>query len=261
MLSFFVRSVVVAALPTVFVSGLLAGCPKTTLVGEPCGPDDEAGPCEGTQKLRCNGRFYEIQAPCHFDCLEELPLVPHEQETIAQDTTWACGAGAHVVTGTVIVGAGATLTIEPGASVRIDPSSRIDVDADGRVVVDATAGAPVTVTSNNGEAAGFGSSTSGGLNVPATEAPALGSILKHLIVERGIHGLGIFGLSSTTVPPLVQDCTFRDNQNFGIKVACAEADAPVPDFAASCADAGADARVCGNQFFGNGVDEVSSCAE
>ena len=202
----------------VVVAFLLSACPKGSLIGEPC-PEPGEELCEGPVKVRCDGQVFIALAPCHSDCLEAGTTVAHEQENIASDTTWACLDGAHVVTGIVTVAPGATLTIEPGSSLRIDPSSRIDVDPAGRVVVDASAAAPVVITSNNGQRAGFGSqSGSGGLNVFATDGDP--SILRHLIIERGIHGLGVFGLSSTKTAPIVENCTFRDNENFGIKITC-----------------------------------------
>jgi hypothetical protein len=250
----------VAAAVLVFsVCSLGGGCPRTSLIGAPCAdPDDKLEVCEARSLLRCNGQVYELAAPCVATCPapdDIEPLIAHEQETITTDTTWACEDGAHVVTGVVNVGPGATLTIEPGTSVRVDPSSRIDVDIDGRFVVDASAFAPVVMTSNNGQSAGFGSATSGGVNVFAAEGEP--SILRHFIVERGIQGLGVLGLSSTTTPPVIQNSTFRDNENFGIKVGCDEEDFVVPDFEAACTGEG-DAP-CGNNFFENGAGKVSAC--
>jgi hypothetical protein len=122
------------------------------------------------------------------------------------------------------------------------------VDPEGRIVVDATSGAPVLVTSNNGQQAGFGAPGTGGINVFAAAGGLEPSLLRHVIVERGYNGLGVFGLSATAVPPTVENSTLRDNQDFGIVLGCDELDAPVPDFAAA-----------GNQFFENGEGDVAAC--
>lgn len=246
--SFFACACFVVALPA---------CPRTSLVGEACGADDEQRPCEGRQQLLCNGQVYVVLAPCSADCPGDEVIIAHEQEQIGSDDTWTCEEGIHLVTGTVSVGPGATLTIAPGSAIRIDPASHVDVDRDARVVVDAPPEAPVIITSNNGELGGFGSSTSGGLNLFASEGDP--SILRNLIVERGIHGIGVFGLSSTTNTPIIQTSTFRDNQNFGIKVTCDENDFVVPDFAVECADVADDNAPCGNQFFENAAGAVSAC--
>ena len=239
-------SLFVKVVASIVVTSVLSGCPSNSLLGEPC-PEPGAELCEGPSKIRCDGQVFVESAPCHFDCLDRATTVAHEQEFIDNDTTWTCLEGAHVVTGTVNVAAGATLTIEPGSSVRIDPSSRIDVDPAGRIVVDAPPAAAVVITSNNGQAGGFGSTASGGLNVFATDGEP--SVLRHLIIERGIQGLGISGLSPTKTPPIVEDCTFRDNTNFGIKIACEGAPPfAIPDFEGD-----------GNQFFENGEGAVSAC--
>jgi hypothetical protein len=211
------------------------GCPRSTLVGAPCEVAGEEV-CEDLQKLRCDGRQYIILAPCHADCAPG-PGVTHEQGEIT-----------HLVRGVVTVAPGATLTIEPGSEVRLEPSSHVDIDVDARVVIDATAGGPVLFTSNNELEGGFATAATGGLNVFATSSVEP-SIIRSLIVERGQNGLGVFGLSATATPPIVERSTFRDNSGFGIRLSCDAVDSPVPDFDAA-----------GNLFFGNGGGDVSTCS-
>lgn len=236
-------SLVVAAFAT---SAFVAACGPKSLIGQPC---DTAGEelCEGTQRVRCDGTRYALLAPCFHECVE-AEGVTHEQGELTADETWTCAEGPHVVNGNVTVGPGATLTIEPGAQLRLTPSSTLNVDPDGRIVVDATAGGPVLVTSDNGQQAGFAAAGSGGINVFAVAAGVEPSILRHVIVERGRNGLGVFGLSATSVPPIVENCTLRDNEGLGIIIGCDETDAPVPDFVAA-----------GNQFFDNGGGDVGTC--
>lgn len=223
---------------------VVVGCPRATLIGAPC---ETAGEeiCEDTAKLRCDGRQYQLLATCHFDCVVGAGTT-HEQGELTADETWLCAESPHLVRGVVTVGPGATLTIEPGAAVRLEPSSHVDVDVDGRVVIDATPGGPVLFTSNNELAGGFATAATGGLNVFATSGEP--SVIRNLIVERGQNGLGVFGLSGTATPPIVERSTFRDNVGFGIRISCDAVDSPVPDFAAE-----------GNLFFGNG-GEVATCA-
>jgi len=232
------------SLAAIVVSALaVAGCPRATQIGAPC---ETAGEeiCEDTAKLRCDGRQYQLLAPCHAECVTGAGTT-HEQGELTADETWLCAESPHLIRGVVAVGPGATLTIEPGAEVRLEPSSHVDVDVDGRVVIDATPGGPVLFTSNNELAGGFATAATGGLNVFATSGEP--SILRNLIVERGQNGLGVFGLSATATPPVIERCTFRDNVGFGIRVSCDAVDSPVPDFEAD-----------GNLFFGNGGD-VSTC--
>jgi hypothetical protein len=230
---------------------LAAACGRSSLVGTPC---TEAGEelCEDVAKLRCDGTVYALLAPCHHECVEGAGI--EHTVDVAADETWTCADGPHVLTNRVTVAPGATLTIEAGAQLRIDPSFTLDVDEEGRLVADATAGAPILVTANNGQQAGFGTSSQGGVNVFAVPAGREPSVLRHVIIERAFNGLGVSGLSDVATPPVVENCTFRDNDRLGIKVRCDAADAAdpdivVPDFAAA-----------GNQFFENGEGDVGQCA-
>jgi hypothetical protein len=221
------------------------GCEKS-LLGAPC---EETGEevCEDLQKLRCDGRSYQLLAPCHHECAPGTG-VTHEQGTITAPEIWTCADSPHLIRGVVSVAADVTLTIEPGAEVRLEPSSHVDVDPAGRVVIDATAGGPVLFTSNNDLAGGFATAATGGLNVFATSGEP--SVIRNLIVERGQNGLGVFGLSTTATPPIVENSTFRDNVGQGIIISCDATDSPVPDFEAQ-----------GNLFFGNDGGDVGVCSE
>ena len=225
---------------------LVPACPRSTQLGAPC---EQAGDelCEGTQKLRCDGRQYQLLALCHGECVTG-DGVTHEQGEIASSQTWLCTESPHLVRGVIDVVGGAVLTIEPGTIVRLEPSSEVDIADDARVVIDATPGAPVLFTSNNELAGGFATAATGGLNVFATNDEP--SIIRNLIVERGQNGLGVFGLSATATPPVVESSTFRDNTLFGVLISCDAVDSPVPAFEES-----------GNLFFGNGEGDVSTCAD
>jgi hypothetical protein len=235
----------VCTLAALSASSLVVACGPKSVIGQPC---ETAGEeiCEGAQRIRCDGTRYAVLAPCSYECVE-AEGVTHEQGELLADETWTCAEGPHIVNGNVTVGAGATLTIEPGVQLRLTPSSTLNAP-EGRIVIDATAGGPVLVTSDNGQQAGFAASGSGGINVFAAPAGVEPSVLRHVIVERGRNGLGVFGLSATAVPPVVENCTLRDNQGLGIVVGCDEPDAPVPDFVAA-----------GNQFFDNGEGDFGAC--
>lgn len=228
-----------------FVSVVLAACPPPTLVGQHCTEVGEEV-CEADRLLRCDGNYYRVLAECAGQCIEGKAEVAHGGGTLSADETWTCAAGPHLVEGTVTVGDGVTLTIEAGALLRLQPASRIATTSAGRVQSVGSAEAPILLTSKNGLSGGFGAGAEGGLNVFAVETGEA-SVIEHTIIERGIHGLGVFGLSSDADPPVVRNNTLRDNENFGVILSCNEAGAPIPDFAAD-----------GNLFFNNGA-EVSNC--
>lgn len=237
--------------PLVLVGCLFAlvfavtGCPPGSLIGQPCAEVGE-DVCEGDQLLRCDGRFYIVLAPCAGQCIEGKEEIAHEGANLTADETWTCADGPHGVLGTITVADDVTLTIEAGAVLRLQPASRIATMRAGRVESIGTAEAPILFTSANGLSGGFGAGAEGGLNIFAVETGEP-SVVEHTIIERGIHGLGVFGLSSNADPPVVRNNTLRDNENFGILITCDEAAPPIPDFEAD-----------GNQFFSNGGD-VSTC--
>lgn len=224
----------------------LSACPSGSLIGEPCS-DGGKEVCEDTVLIRCDGQVYVKLADCASQCIEGKDPVDHTGGIDANET-WTCAEGPHVVKETMTVGNDATLTIEPGAVVRLVPASRINTLTAGRVVAKGTPNATILVTSDTGEAASFGGLTEGGINVVAVQ-DGEPSHIEHVIIERGIHGLGVFGLSSVATAPTVKNNTFRDNENYGIVLQpCGEADPPIPDFVED-----------GNQFFRNGAGDVSPC--
>jgi hypothetical protein len=226
---------------------VLAACPSGSIIGEPC-TDGGEEVCEGDVLIRCDGQVYVQLAPCANKCIEEKAAVSHDNADVSANETWTCAEGPHVVETTMTVQSGATLTIEAGAIVRIKGGARINTVIDGRIEAKGTSAATILVTSESGEAAGFGGLAEGGLNVFAV-ADGEPSSIEHTIVERGLHGIGIFGLSSDRTPPVIENNTLRDNTNYGIVIdPCGEADPPMPDWAAD-----------GNQFFRNGDGDVSPC--
>ncbi|HEY1101601.1 MAG TPA: hypothetical protein VGF99_21865 [Myxococcota bacterium] len=225
----------------------VGACGPGSLIGQPCTPGTDAlETCEGTARLICNGSYYELLATCDHDCVAG-PGTTHEATELTADETWLCAEGPHLVTGNVTVGEGVTLTIEPGTEVRLQPTTTITAVEGARVEIDAAPGNEVLFTSDNGFSPGFGSAATGGLNVFATSA-AEPSIVRGLIVERGNNGITVSGLSDRVEElPVIERCTLRDNQIFGILVNCETTDTEVPDWAAS------------NTFFENAGGDVSSC--
>ena len=231
--------------PFVVLVALTAGCPPTSLVGQPC-PKAGDEPCEGDALLRCDGNFYVEIAPCANQCVAGKPGVTHDKQTLDADETWACADGPHLVPAAMTVSTGVTLTIEAGAIVKLQSASKIDVPAGARVLSVGDANAPILFTSADGKKSGFGNGSSGGLNVFAVDTGEPSDV-EHTIIERGIHGMGVFAISPTKTPPVVKNNTLRDITNYGILVTCDDAATPIPDFAGD-----------GNQFFNDGGD-VSAC--
>jgi hypothetical protein len=249
------RSLTFLSLVSLALVAPLGGCGKKSLVGQPC---QTAGDTQCDKNgnpdtlVRCDGTFYVPLADCANQCIAAKPPVQHTQQTIDADETWACADGPHEIGAPILVSPNVTLTIESGAMVILQPAAHLDTDPAGRVVAVADANAPILFTSVNKQKGGYGSDSAGGLNIFAVEgAPSQDKLsdIENVILERGVQGLGVLGLSSTATPPIVKDNTLRDNLNFGIIVSCNDAGAQIPDFHGD-----------GNQFFGNG-GEISACGQ
>jgi hypothetical protein len=220
---------------------LLGACAPGSLVGKNC-PELGLEECEGNAPLQCDGRRWVQLGECAGRCVM-TPGTTHDEAEVTADTTWTCAESGHTVTGTLTIAPNTTLTIEPGTTIRVATGGRIVASPEARVVAEGTNLTPILITSDNETRGGFGGLSEGGLNVYVNKT-AEPSVLKNVIVERAIHGLGLFGLEDGEVPPVVEDCTFRDNLNYGILLRTCAGEPPIPDFAAA-----------GNQFFTNGPAE------
>lgn len=237
------RFTFVAPLALPLFALMTTGCPPDTLVGQPC--DEPVDQCEGDKLIRCAGTGFFIElAPCAAECRGDAVVTTHDG-LIEADETWTCLDGPHLVSGQLTVQPDVTLTIEQGTPIRMDPASRLNIDVAARLEANGVIEAPILVTSNTGESAGFGAGSEGGINLFASETGEP-SVLRHTIIERGIHGLGLFGVATDATLPVIEDCTFRDNENFGILLQC-NGEPEVPDFTAN------------NLFFSNGAGDVSEC--
>jgi hypothetical protein len=237
------RSLVVVL--ATLVASFLGACAPGTLVGKNC-TDLGEETCEGTAPLRCDGRRWVQLGVCAGRCAVG-PGTTHDETEITEDTTWTCAESNHVVTGTLTVNAGVVLTIEPGALIRVATGSSLVADQEARIVAEGTNLLPILITADNEVRGGFGGLASGGLNIWVNKT-AEPTVLKNVIVERAIHGLGLFGLEEGEAPPVMEDNTFRDNVNFGILLRACVGEPPIPDFEAD-----------GNLFFTNGEAGVSDC--
>lgn len=216
------------------------------LEGTPC-EDIGAEACEETALFRCNGEEWLKQGDCSWQCLEGA--APNVHTEVGAGEVWSCEDGPHVVSGVLTVPDGQTLTVAAGAEIRIERGGRIDTTASSAVVAEGTEGTPILVTSDDGTGGGFGAMNQGGLNLFARASAADASHLAHVIVERGLHGISVLGLSAENVAPVLEGCTFRDNEGWGVLVRGCQGEVSIPDYEGSF----------DNRFFENGEGAVSSC--
>lgn len=154
---------------------------------------------------------------------------------IVKDAVWSASSSPYVVTASIVVRAGATLTIEPGVTVEFAAGSGLAVgelqQGQGTLVARGTAAAPITFTSTSVHRAGWWAGiafTDDAVSavVDGSGAYVSGSILEHCVVEDAgavPFGSGGIAISTTNSSPYLGHCEVRDIQGTGISVICAEA--------------------------------------
>jgi hypothetical protein len=204
--------------------------------------------CEGNVELRCSSVWTRI-ADCSHECViatAETAPTTHDEGILTANETWTCEGSPHILTGPIEVGPGVELTITPGARLQLDETGAILVGREGRLVADGSAGSSILVTPSTGLVGGFGRDRQGGIALQAIETGEP-SVLKNIIVERGQHGVSVGNVGDRTTAPVIEAATFRDNQQWGILLACSGTPEQLPTYQTD------------NQFFSNGDGDVSGC--
>lgn len=143
---------------------------------------------------------------CSFAFAQGIPQVAGPVKTgptyvsgnITSDTTWTRLGSPYIVTGTVTVNPGITLTIQPGVEVKFDGFYKIQVN--GTLNAQGSAGNLITFTSNR--------------PIPAPQdwdhiyfAPtSTNNLIKYVKIEYSKYGFYIDGVS-----PAVESCTIEKN--------------------------------------------------
>lgn len=127
---------------------------------------------------------------------------------VLTDTTWTLAGSPYLMTSTVVITTGVTLTIEPGVIVKGRAGSELRVE--GRLVADADASLPITFTSELDS----GAHQWGGLLVAG---PASSARLRNCTIRYGAGGnsIGVFSnlaiRNSAGGEVIVGDCTVRNS--------------------------------------------------
>lgn len=163
---------------------------------------------------------------------------------IKTDTTWLASSGPYLVSESVIVSSGATLTIEAGTVVKFAKGAEMKIGdkTPGKLVVNGKAAAPVMFTSDSGDAAsGYwkgitarfkGSSvtmqsamiTGGGNNEKSSPdsqrfalsiGPEIGCKLEKVTIQNCTRGIEL----DTEIEAVVKECTIKDCEKEAVSVA------------------------------------------
>ena len=138
---------------------------------------------------------------------------------IFSDTTWAVAGSPYIVTGSVLVDSGVTLTIEPGVTVKFNSGMSFQID--GALMARGAETDKITFTTNSGgDYWGYilftDSSTDATYDTSGNYTGS--SILEHCIVEyAGVVNVGNNGsIRLNNAHPLINSCTIRNNVTSGI---------------------------------------------
>jgi len=155
---------------------------------------------------------------------------------ISTDIVWDQAGSPYLVTASIIIGNGATLTIESNVVVKISPRLSIIVgsesDGEGTLIAEGQPGKPVTFTSSAASPGGgdwshihFSEYAKGAVistlydeyGQPQTPEYDSGCKLEHVIVEYGgYEDFAVVFVEGTRV--YLNNCEIRNNSAFGLKV-------------------------------------------
>lgn len=153
---------------------------------------------------------------------------------ITSDTTWTAGGSPYVVTSSILIGNGATLTIQPGVTVQMGSGLGISVGftglGAGTLIARGTAQSPILFTSSAKMAGAWGyirfTSSAVSATLGANSSYASGSILEYCTIEfGGDKAMGAVELQKSA--PYLHACTIRDSAANGI-YASGDSGVPAP---------------------------------
>ncbi len=140
---------------------------------------------------------------------------------VSADTTWTAANSPYVVTGSVIVNSGVTLTVEPGVTVKLNSGKAIQVD--GTLLAKGTSAKKITFTRSSSTSSNWGyilfndSSADASYNTTSGDYES-GSILEYCVVEyaggSNVSDNGAIRLNNAN--PFINYCTIQNNSASGI---------------------------------------------
>lgn len=135
----------------------------------------------------------------------------HVSGTLTNDTTWTTGGSPYIVTGSISIPEGVTLTINPGVTVKF-VNSGYYLYVSSSLVADGTSDEPIVFTSNQAEP---DAGQWGGIRFNEGSS----SVLDYCVVEYGGYSGYYAGIYTVNSSPVITNCTIRNNFYYGVRVA------------------------------------------
>ncbi|MBD3222585.1 T9SS type A sorting domain-containing protein [bacterium] len=124
----------------------------------------------------------------------------HDGGTIDGPVVWSSDGNDHVVTGSITIAAGGSLTIEDGCTVRFAASLAIHVH--GTLTADGTADAGIVFTQRHDGERWHGLQFRAGSS----------GTLRHCTIEHASQYTSSAGVVASSASPVLEDCTLRSNR-------------------------------------------------
>lgn len=140
---------------------------------------------------------------------------------ISSNTTWTAEDSPYIVTGSILVEEGVTLTIEPGVVVKFNSAKAMQID--GELIAQGTEAEPIVFTSNQSSPASgdWCNIVFTDISVDATYDEdgnyLSGSIMQYCTVEYG-GGSDTPAIKTISSSPFIDHCNVKNNGYSGIRV-------------------------------------------
>jgi|GEM_PF-2508553 len=147
---------------------------------------------------------------------------------ISSNTTWNLAGSPYIVTGTILVDSGFTLTIKPGVTVRFNADKSIQLSGVLRALGTEDSGVTFTSNATSPSPGDWDYILFNDKTQDFNPADSTGSILSYCVIEYG-GGSTNGAIAMSDAFPFINHCTVRHNANSGLSANFSSTDAAHPN--------------------------------